>query len=182
LEFDATDPNKYLPADYWVFRATPSQKPGVLVDMEPPHGVKYRRAPLAILTLRKGKNTRRANKILDCRRIFNPLTKPSQPISDRIFRVRVRVDGRLWKEVPSLSTREPDDKVYEVITDAVGRTYVQFGDGVHGQRLPSGTGRITASYRNRSGDTGRVSIKLGKETDPDQIRLMLLPEVSLERS
>jgi predicted phage baseplate assembly protein len=67
----------------------------------------------------------------------------------------VWVDGVRWREVPSLFDAGPQDRVY-VVRDTDGVTTVQFGDGVTGARLPTGTANVRAIYRSGGGLAGRV--------------------------
>jgi predicted phage baseplate assembly protein len=75
-------------------------------------------------------------------------TPPQAPELD------VRVNGRLWQRVPSLYGRAASDEVYIVREDADGSSYVQFGDGETGARLPSGIQNVRASYRSGNGAHG----------------------------
>lgn len=68
--------------------------------------------------------------------------------------LEVRVDGLLWEGVESFFDSGPLDNVYIVREDADGKALVQFGDGVHGARVPSGRGNITAAYRTGNGSKG----------------------------
>jgi hypothetical protein len=70
--------------------------------------------------------------------------------------LEVRVGGRLWTRVDALYGRGPKDEVYIVREDAEGRSYVQFGDGETGARLPSGLKNVVAVYRSGSGARGPV--------------------------
>ncbi|HET9702306.1 MAG TPA: hypothetical protein VFP70_15435, partial [Burkholderiales bacterium] len=68
--------------------------------------------------------------------------------------LEVWVEGVRWQRVDSLFGAKPDDAVYVVREDADGRSFVQFGDGRTGARLPSGKGNVLARYRTGSGATG----------------------------
>ncbi|MFC5175304.1 hypothetical protein [Nocardioides taihuensis] len=70
--------------------------------------------------------------------------------------LEVRVDGRLWREVPQLFGCGPDDEVYVTATDDEGTVTVTFGDGRTGSRLPTGAGNVTARYRVGTGMAGRL--------------------------
>ena len=78
LEFDPTTGANYVPGDYWTFpvRAGEITNPEVLIGGEPPEGIHYHRAPLAILNWSRGGVGSRVTdeQINDCRRIFRPLT------------------------------------------------------------------------------------------------------------
>jgi predicted phage baseplate assembly protein len=70
--------------------------------------------------------------------------------------LEVRVSGRLWTRVDALFGRGPKDEVYIVREDAEGRSYVQFGDGETGARLPTGLKNVTAIFRSGIGARGPV--------------------------
>ncbi|MBK9036236.1 MAG: hypothetical protein IPL61_34165 [Myxococcales bacterium] len=65
--------------------------------------------------------------------------------------LRVWVDGLAWTEVPSFYGQGPEAQVYVVRQDDRGDSWVTFGDGVRGARLPSGGGNVVASYRFGAG-------------------------------
>ncbi|WP_329000237.1 hypothetical protein OHA18_38110 [Kribbella sp. NBC_00709] len=85
-----------------------------------------------------------------------PLTYVAGPSGTVVSTLQVRVDGRLWTEVPQLFGTGPADEVYTSLADADGVTTVRFGDGLTGARLPTGTNNITATYRIGTGLVGRV--------------------------
>ncbi len=78
--------------------------------------------------------------------------------------LRVSVDHVEWKEVPSFYGQGADARIFVTREDENGMTHVQFGDGVNGARLPSGTSNIVATYRYGSGadapDSGSLSVIL----------------------
>jgi hypothetical protein len=65
--------------------------------------------------------------------------------------LRVWVNGVQWQEQPSFYEQAANATVFVTREDDNAVTYVQFGDGVNGARLPSGTNNVTASYRYGSG-------------------------------
>jgi predicted phage baseplate assembly protein len=69
----------------------------------------------------------------------------------------VRVDDIAWKEHDTLFGTAPHDRVFTVMTDEQGRTFVQFGDGARGARLPSGVNNVRAQYRKGLGVAGNVA-------------------------
>jgi len=81
----------------------------------------------------------------------SPLTYlrgPSGPIST----LAVYVDGVMWQEVPSFYAQSPTAQVFTVSRSPdQSVTTVQFGDGINGARVSSGSGNITATYRYGSG-------------------------------
>lgn len=66
----------------------------------------------------------------------------------------VRVDGLLWHEVPTLYGHGPEERIYITRTDDDGKTFLQFGDGQTGARLPSGQENVSAAYRKGTGLPG----------------------------
>jgi hypothetical protein len=70
--------------------------------------------------------------------------------------LEIRVNGALWKRVDSLFGRGAKEEVYIVREDAKGDSFVQFGDGETGARLPSGVGNVTAHFRTGSGAHGEL--------------------------
>ncbi|HEY0012018.1 MAG TPA: putative baseplate assembly protein [Allosphingosinicella sp.] len=86
-----------------------------------------------------------------------PLTYVSaETATGRASTLAIRVDGILWHEVPTLYDAGPDDRVYAVRGEDDGSTWVQFGDGLHGSRLPTGQLNIFATYRAGIGLAGDV--------------------------
>jgi hypothetical protein len=63
----------------------------------------------------------------------------------------VSVDNVPWTEVPNFNDQPSGAKVYVTQEDKSHKTTVTFGDGVHGARLTTGTGNVTATYRYGSG-------------------------------
>jgi hypothetical protein len=68
--------------------------------------------------------------------------------------LEVFVDRRQWTRVDVFFGHGPDEQIYIVREDADGRSYVQFGDGETGARLPSGLKNVTATYRSGVGAAG----------------------------
>jgi uncharacterized phage protein gp47/JayE len=87
-----------------------------------------------------------------------PLTHLTAPGTLRGERstLDVRVNKVLWHEVPSFYEQPADAQVYVTFDDAEGTTYVRFGDGVTGARLPTGRNNIEASYRYGTGSAGNL--------------------------
>lgn len=75
-------------------------------------------------------------------------TPPQQP------QLEVRVDGRLWSRVDSLYGRSATEQVFLVRQDAAEQSYIQFGDGETGARLPSGINNISVAWRTGIGAYG----------------------------
>lgn len=65
--------------------------------------------------------------------------------------LRVHVSGIEWHEVASFYGQPTGARVFVTREDDSHHTFVQFGDGVNGARLPAGTGNVIADYRIGSG-------------------------------
>ncbi len=63
----------------------------------------------------------------------------------------VYVNGILWKEVNSFFGKNEHDQVYIVRQNDDGDSLVTFGDGIRGQRLPTGTDNVICNYRFGAG-------------------------------
>lgn len=100
----------------------------------------------------------------DSRRVFQtfrlsqaPLTYLSAPTSaGRVSTLRIYVDELMWREIDHLLSAGPNDRVYVVREDESG-TIVQFGDGIIGARLPTGSANIRSVYRAGAGSAGHLS-------------------------
>ncbi|MBR0565479.1 putative baseplate assembly protein [Azoarcus sp. L1K30] len=88
----------------------------------------------------------------------SPLTHIAAPTpSGTAATLDVRVDGLQWHAVPRFTAAKPDEHAYTVRLDDDGGTTVQFGDGSHGARLPSGSGNVEVRYRVGLGKAGNVA-------------------------
>nr|WP_294814445.1 kelch repeat-containing protein [uncultured Sphingomonas sp.] len=85
-----------------------------------------------------------------------PLTWLEQADGSIAPQLNVMVDGIAWQYVETLGDCAPDARVYQLIQDSQGRARIQFGDGVHGLRPPTGQNNITAIYRVGAGPSGNV--------------------------
>lgn len=101
----------------------------------------------------------------DSRQVFQTFKLPKAPLTyfnsnsetpPEVPALEVYVNDRLWKRVPSLFGAGARDEVYIVREDANGDSWVQFGDGRTGARLPSGIGNVVARYRTGIGAYGRL--------------------------
>jgi Baseplate J-like protein len=66
--------------------------------------------------------------------------------------LKVWVNSVEWTEQPSFYGQPADAAIFVTREDENNVTHVQFGDGMNGARLPSGTNNIVASYRFGSGE------------------------------
>jgi len=99
----------------------------------------------------------------DSRAVFQTFPLPKAPLTylldatqspPQLPELEIRVDGLLWQRVESFFDSLGGDPVFIVREADDGKSYVQFGDGVHGARLPSGKGNVLATYRTGSGSHG----------------------------
>jgi hypothetical protein len=110
-----------------------------------------------------------------------PLTHVSADTPEgRVSTLEVRVDGVLWREVPTLFDAGPDDRVYELRREDDGSSWIEFGDGVQGHRLPTGEMNVTAVYRAGIGHAGEVPDEaiIQLKTRPIGIRAVTNPSRS----
>ena len=70
--------------------------------------------------------------------------------------LEVRVASRVWTRVASFFGSGPKDQVYIVREDGDGHSFVQFGDGQTGTRLPSGLNNVVAVFRSGVGAHGAI--------------------------
>ena len=107
----------------------------------------------------------------DARQSFQTFKLPKAPLTyqpaaggtpPQAPELEVRINRSLWKRVDSFFGHSSKDEIYIVREDAKGDSFVQFGDGETGARLPSGVNNITALYRTGQGAHG----PLKPETKP----------------
>jgi hypothetical protein len=88
----------------------------------------------------------------------SPLTWTSAPTVDGVAStLAVRVNGVEWHAIENLAFASAADRSFATATGEGGKTTVQFGDGSHGARLPTGIENVTAAYRNGIGTPGNVA-------------------------
>ena len=99
----------------------------------------------------------------DARQTFQTFAIPKTPLTyhrdaaatpPEVPELRVYVQGRAWERVDALFGQEATAEVYTVREDDEGRSYVLFGDGKTGARLPSGVDNVSALYRSGAGAYG----------------------------
>lgn len=90
----------------------------------------------------------------------NPVTYVPNAAAERgaASTLQVFVNDLAWTEVDSFYARGPHDLVYITRTGDDGTIFVRFGDGVTGQRPPTGNRNIKALYRVGAGSNGNVGI------------------------
>lgn len=122
----------------------------------------------------------------DSRQAFQTFKLPKTPLTYHTVpsetppetpELKLYVEGRLWKRVPSFFTSKPEDEVYIVREDHDGVSWVQFGDGKTGKRLPSGIKNIVAEYRTGNAAYGALktdtTVQAGSKLD--NLDKILLP-------
>ncbi len=70
--------------------------------------------------------------------------------------IAVSVAGQIWGQKATLDDSEPADPHYTVRLTEDGELRIDFGDGVRGRRLPTGTNNVRVSYRTGTGLNGNV--------------------------
>ena len=87
-----------------------------------------------------------------------PLTYLLEPIATptHVPELIIYVNSREWTRADSFFGLRPADEVYVVREDPKGDSYVQFGDGEMGARLPSGINNVVARYRTGTSAIGPI--------------------------
>ncbi|WP_447736802.1 putative baseplate assembly protein [Rhodanobacter soli] len=87
----------------------------------------------------------------------SPLTWVSAATVDGVqSTLRLRVNDMRWHETRNLAFVGAAERSFVSAIDDGGKTTVQFGDGTHGARPPTGIENIVATYRNGIGTPGNV--------------------------
>jgi len=104
----------------------------------------------------------------DSRLVFQNFKIPKSPLTyllsasetpPEVPELEIYVNHRLWKRVSSFFGHKPDEEIYIVREDAEDNSWVQFGDGKTGARLPSGIKNVVAKYRTGTGAFGALKEK-----------------------
>ncbi|HEX7842355.1 MAG TPA: hypothetical protein VF469_33010 [Kofleriaceae bacterium] len=80
---------------------------------------------------------------------------PTQPLGVRAD-LDVVVDGRIWQQVGALREHGPTEYVYVVRIMEDGTLVLEFGDGQHGRRLPTGANNVRVRLRVGVGLAGNA--------------------------
>ncbi|WP_017296925.1 hypothetical protein [Nodosilinea nodulosa] len=121
----------------------------------------------------------------DGRQSFQTFKLPKAPLTylpdtsatpPEVPELEVFVGDRRWTQVQSFFGQSPKAEIYIVREDAKGESWVQFGDGKTGARLPSGVKNIKALYRTGTGAYGALKPDtkvqaIGRLTGLDQLWL-----------
>src|SRR6266850_2804333 len=101
----------------------------------------------------------------DSRQIFQTFKLPKAPLTylespgstpPEAPELQIYVGTKQWTRVASLFGRVADEEIYVVREDADNASWVQFGDGTTGARLPSGVDNVVARYRTGTGAFGAL--------------------------
>lgn len=99
----------------------------------------------------------------DSRQTFQTFKLPKAPLTYHISagetppevpELQIYVDDRLWERVSDFYGHDGDEEIYVVREDDNGDSWVQFGDGKTGRRLPAGIKNVTAKFRTGTGAYG----------------------------
>jgi hypothetical protein len=74
--------------------------------------------------------------------------------------IALTVNGQPWTEVPSFYGQPANATIFTTREDATQTTHLDFGDGVNGARLPTGTNNVVATYRVGAGAASPPAGKL----------------------
>jgi hypothetical protein len=74
--------------------------------------------------------------------------------------ITLTVNGQPWTEVKSFFGQPANAQVFTTREDSNQITYVDFGDGVNGARVPTGTNNVVATYRYGAGAKSPAAGKL----------------------
>ncbi|HJR08375.1 MAG TPA: hypothetical protein VJ842_14030 [Pyrinomonadaceae bacterium] len=121
----------------------------------------------------------------DARQAFQTFKLPKSPLTYKLSagdappevpELEIYVNGRRWQRVSSFFGRKYDEEIYIVREDADDVSWVQFGDGRTGARLPSGMKNVVAKYRTGTGAYGALkpdtTVQAGAKLDRlDKIRM-----------
>jgi len=99
-----------------------------------------------------------ANAALEFQLKQSPLTYVSAATTAGVqSTLQVRVNNLLWTEIGNFLNAQPADRAYVTLPNSTGGPDVQFGDGIHGSRTPTGQSNIVATYRKGIGLAGMVA-------------------------
>ena len=70
--------------------------------------------------------------------------------------LKVTVNDIEWHRTDTLYSANPNDRSFVLRPQLDGTSVVEFGDGINGSRLPTGSENVRATYRSGGGAAGRV--------------------------
>lgn len=116
----------------------------------------------------------------DNRQIFQTFQLSKSPLTyltstsetpPEVPQLEIWVNDHQWQRVPSFFGHQPKEEIYIVREDANGESWVQFGDGKTGARLPSGVQNVAAKYRTGVGANGALKEDTKVQADDTLNRL-----------
>ncbi len=146
-----------------------AQGDALLLADDLPAGTTYADLLLSANVVRAGHGESRPAKILgngDATRSRQRFVLAEQDVAfvaDRTQRagvaaaITLTVDGQAWDQVSTLNEVAPEARAYTVRLDEDGLLELGFGDGVHGRRLPTGSGNVRAEFRVGTGLAGNLA-------------------------
>ncbi len=102
----------------------------------------------------------------DSRQTFQTFKLPKAPLTyhktlgetpPEVPELQIYVNDQLWTRVPTFFNRGASEEIYIVRDDINGDSWVQFGDGKTGKKLPSGVKNVVARYRSGIGAYGALN-------------------------
>lgn len=122
----------------------------------------------------------------DSRESFQTFKLPKAPLTyfiaaeetpPEVPELEIFVSDRRWQRVPSFFGHGPKEEIYIVREDDNGDSWVQFGDGKTGARLPSGIKNVVAKYRTGIGAQGPLKAGATPQTGGrlDRLKKVYLP-------
>jgi Baseplate J-like protein len=90
----------------------------------------------------------------------SPVTYLANPSSGYASTVTITVNGEPWSEVESFYGEAADARVFITREDSNQNTWIDFGDGVNGARLTTGSNNVIATYRTGAGASSPPAGKL----------------------
>jgi|APLak6261663543_1056040.scaffolds.fasta_scaffold00138_9 hypothetical protein len=124
----------------------------------------------------------------DARSIFQTFKLPKAPLSYLISaqenppetpELSIYVNNRLWNRVANLFGHKNNEEIYIVREDAENISWIQFGDGKTGARLPTGSGNVLAVYRTGNAAFGptKAGVKAQAGAKLDKLDQVVLPGI-----
>lgn len=105
--------------------------------------------------LGSGDTTKPFQKFWLSRKAVTRLSAPNP--SGKREALEVKVNSTTWDQTSQLVDSAPQDEVFELKGNRSDATsHIQFGNGLHGSRLPTGIENVKAIYRVGLGETGNV--------------------------
>jgi len=70
--------------------------------------------------------------------------------------IEIEVEGRRWTQIDNLRDASPTDTRFQTELNEDHELVIRFGDGIHGQRLPTGTNNVLITARFGNGVQGNL--------------------------